>query len=235
VAREALEYVLPGFLLSKATILPFQLRRGMAVGLTMVVSAILGWGAPDRLFVLVGAKDSIEVVIIVIRRRPCQFVSRSPLLLEVPQYDISLLGIPRITLRTRGIRVMSGEPILRGMSEQSLSKSDKTLFPAVSTVQLLRNGELLGLVGSLLPGSPPPAHQEDQEDKSASEGHEKNLPPLESAGTTLCGCRGVDAGDTGQRRDVRCSRWVGNYDKVGQTNAHPGDKRCTTLAACVDA
>jgi len=172
------------------------------VGLTEVVSGILGWGAPDRLFVLVGTNNSVEVVIVVIRRRPLQIVSKSSLLLEVPQHDVSLLGVPRITLRVRGVCVMSGELVLRGMSEQPLSKSDETLLPVTGIVQLLRDGELLRLVGPLLSGSPPPAHQEDQEDKGASEGHEENLPPLEFVGITVYGCRGVDAGDGGQRRGV---------------------------------
>ena len=102
---------------------------------------------------------------------------------------------------------MPSEPVLRGVSEQPLTESDEALLPVTGIVQLLcGSGELLHLVGSLLSTSSPPAHQDDQEDESASEGHGQNLPPLESVGVALCGCRGVGSGDGGQRWDTRRSR-----------------------------
>ena len=146
----------------------------------MIVSTILRGGTPDRRFVLVGAKYRIEVVIVSIHHIPFVVVSPFPLCLEVPQGDITSLGVSRITLRVRSVCVMSGEPVLRGVSEQPLSEPDEALLPATSVVQLLCEGELLRLVGSLFSGSSPPTHEDDQEDESASESHEKNLPPLKS-------------------------------------------------------
>jgi len=168
------------------------------VGLTMVEMAVLRGVAPDRLFVLIGTNDFIEVVIVAVYRGPFGVVPVPPLCLEVLQRDVSLLGVSRITSWIRSVRVMSGEPVLRGMSEQPLSESDQALLPVATIVQLLCDGEFFGLVGSMLSGPSPPAHQEDHEDESASKGHEKNLPPLEPVGTTLCGgCGRVDAGDCG--------------------------------------
>ena len=110
---------------------------------------------------------------------------------------------------------MPSEPVLRDVSEQPLAESDEALLPATRIVQLLCGGKLLRLVGPLLPGSSPPAHQNDQEDESASEGHEKNLPPLEFVGIALCRGRGVDSGDAGQRWDIRRSGWFWNHDQLG--------------------
>jgi len=204
------------------------------VGLTVIESAVLRGGAPDGFFVLVSTEDPIEVVIVVVCRGSFGIVPPLPLFLEVPQRDVSLLGISRITLWVRSVRVMSGKPVLRGMSEQPLSESDQALLPVTAIVQLLCDGEFLGLVGSLLSGSSPPAHQEEHEDESASKGHEENLPPLESVGTALRGGGGVDASDTGQGWDIPSPRWFGNNDQLGQANTHPGDNRCTALAARVD-
>ena len=203
--------------------------------LTAIESAIFGRTAPDRLFVLVGANDSIEVVIVMICRQPFGIISPPPLFLEVLQRDISPLGISSVISWVCSIGVMSSKPVLRGVSEQPLAESEEALLPATRIVQLLRGGELLRLVGSLLSGSSPPAYQDDQEDERASEGHEKNLPPLEFVGTTLCGGRGVDSGDAGQRWHVRRSGWFWNHDQLGQTNAHPGDNRRATLATRVNA
>ena len=164
-------------------------------------SAILRGTGPDRLIILVGPNNSVEVVIVVVCRRPFEIISPPPLLLEVPQRDISPLGISRMTSWVCSVGVMSGEFVLRGVSEQLLAESDEALPPATSIVQLLCDSKLLRLVGSLLSGSSPPAQQEDREDESATEGHEKNLPPLESVGIALCwgggGGRRVDSGDTG--------------------------------------
>ena len=117
------------------------------------------------------------------------------------------LCISRVTSWVYGVRLVPSEPVLRGVSEQPLAESDEVLLPVTGIVQLLcGGGELLHLVGSLLSTSSPPAHQDDQEDESASEGHGQNLPPLESVGVALCGCRGVGSGDGGQRWDTRRSR-----------------------------
>ena len=149
------------------------------------------------MFVLVRANNSIEVVI-EIRRWPPGIVSQGPLFFEVHQRDISLLGVSGVTSRVDSVRGVSGEPILRSVPEQPLPEPDETLPPAPRIIQLLRNGKLLRLVGSLLSGSPPPTHQNNHEDESASESHKEYLPPLESARVALCGGGRVDASDTGQ-------------------------------------
>ena len=83
----------------------------------MIESAIFRGIAPDRVFVLIGANDSIEVVIVVICWRPFGIISPPPLFLEVLQRDISPLGISRVTSWVCSIGVMSSEPVLRGVSE----------------------------------------------------------------------------------------------------------------------
>lgn len=153
---------------------------------------------------------------IMIHWRPTEIVSESPLFLQVPQQDVSLLGVCRATRRVRGVREMFGELILRGVSEQLLSESDEALPPTLGVIQLLRDSELLRLVGSLLSGPSPPAHQDDHEDESASEGHEKNLPPLESVGGfDLCGSGRVDTSDGRQRRYGCRSRRLWDHDQLG--------------------
>ena len=153
--------------------------------------------APDRLSVVIGTKDPVEIVIVVVCRGPFGIIPPPPLCLEVLHRDVSLLDIPRITLWARGVCVTSSEPVLRGMSEQPLPKPNQALLPVAFVIQVLRHGEFFGLVESLLSGSSPPAHQDDHEDESASEGHEEDLPPLEPVRATLRGGGRVDAGDGG--------------------------------------
>lgn len=177
--RDAVEYIFLGFLLSQTAVLSTELRRGVVLRLLVVVAAILRGTAPNRLLVFVGTNDSVQVIV-VIRCRPLGVLSEPPLFLQVPQQDVSLLGVSRIAGRVGSVRVMSGGPILRGVSEQLFSESDKALPPTLRVIQAPCHSELLRLVGSLLSGSAPPTKHENQEDESASESHEKNLPPLES-------------------------------------------------------
>lgn len=130
-----------------------------------------------------------------IRRRPFGIVSVPSLCLKVSQGNVTF-DVSRVTAWVRIVRTVSSELILRGVPEQLLPESDKTLPPGLGIIQVLRDGELLRLVGPLLPGSSPPAHQEDHKDEGASEGHKKDLPPLEPGRVTLRGCRSVDTGDT---------------------------------------
>ena len=232
--REALENVLSGFLPPQTTILPLELCRGVVVGLTIIESSIVRGIAHDRPFVLVGPNNPIKVLVVVICWQPFGITSPPSLPLEVLQRNIPPLCISRVTSWVRGVRSVPSEPVLRGMSEQPLAESDEALFPVTRIIQLLCGGELLRLVGSLLSGSSPPAHQDDQEDESASEGHEKYLPPLESVGVALRGCRRVDSGDSGQRWDTCRSRGLGNHDQLGQTDAHQGDNRRAALATRID-
>ena len=232
--REALENVLSGFLLPQTAILPLELCRGVVVGLTVIESSVVRGIAQDRPFILVGPNNPIEVLVVMICRQPFGITSPLSLPLEVLQRNIPPLRISRVTSWVRGVRSVPSEPVLRGVSEQPLAESDEALLPITGIVQLLCGGEFLRLVGSLLSGSSSPAHQDDQEDESASEGHEKNLPPLESVGVALRGCRGVDSGDGGQRWDTRRSRGLGNHDQLGQTDAHQGDNRRAALATRIN-
>ena len=232
--REALENVLSGFLLPQTTILPLEFCRGVVVGLTVIESSIVRGIALDRPFVLVGPNNSIQVLIVVICRQPFGVISPPSLSLEVIQRNIPSLRISGVTSWVCGVHSMPSEPVLRGVSEQPLAEPDETLLPVTRIVQPLCSGELLRLVGSLLSGSSPPAYQDDQEDESASEGHEKNLPPLESVGVALRGGRGVDSGDGRQRWDTRRSGGLWNHDQLGKADAHQGDNRRAALATRVN-
>lgn len=108
-----------------------------------------------------------------IRYRSLEIDSVSFLFLQVPHQDVVLLGIS-----VHGVRVMSGELILRGVSEKPFSESDEALPPTYGVIQILCDGELLRLVGSPFFGLSSPTQEENHEDESATESHEKNLPPL---------------------------------------------------------
>ena len=184
--------------------------------LLAIEAAVFRGTAPNGLVVFVRTNDSVEVL--VVGCRPLEILSEPPLFLQVPQRDISPLSVSGVTSWVGTVRVMSGEPVLRGVSEQLFSKSDQALPPTLGIVQLLCEGELLRLVGSLFSGSSPPTQEDDQEDESASEGHEKNLPPLKSVRIDLGGSGSVDAGDGGQWWYRCCSRGLWDHDQIGKTN-----------------
>lgn len=110
---------------------------------------------------------------------------------------------------------MSGELVLRGMSEQPFSESEETLLPTLRVIQIFGDSELLRLTGSLLSGSSPPPHEENHEDESAPESHEENLPPLEFVGIDLRGSGGINASDAGQWRYGRRSGGLRDHDELG--------------------
>lgn len=186
--------------------------------LKAVVTAIFRGGAPSGLFIFVSANDSIEVTV-AIRCRPSEIFSEPPLFFQVSQHDVSLLGVARVTGRVRSVRVMSGELILRGMSEQPLSKPNEPLLPTLGVIQILCDSELLRLVGSLFSSSSPPTHEDNQEDESTSKSHEKDLPPLEFVRINLGGSRRVEPSDTRQRWHGCRSRGLWDLDQLGQANA----------------
>ena len=184
------------------------------MGLVTIVSAVLRRSAAKGLVVFVSANDSVEIIVMM-HCRPFGVLSESPLLLEVPQHNVPLFDVPGIGLWIRGVHVMSGGPVLRGVPKQLLPEPDETLPPALGIIQVLRDSELLSLVGPLLPSSSPPAHQDNHEDEGASESHEEDLPPLEPVGVTFGGSRRVDTGNTGQRWGGPCPGGLGNHHELG--------------------
>jgi hypothetical protein len=110
-----------------------EIRRGVVVRLLTIEAAIFRGTAPNGLWVLVGVNDSVEVIV-VIGGGPLEIISEPPLFFQVPQRDVSPLSVSRVTRRVRGVQVMSGELVLRGVSEQLFSESEEALPPTLRVI-----------------------------------------------------------------------------------------------------
>ena len=197
-----------------------------------------GRAARARARVLVRVEDAVHVLLVAERRRApsgrrgvvLALREAQLLVVAVCWVDARLLEADRVRVR---VCVLGEHPALVLLvPEEPLAEPREAVPPVAAGVDTLRCREVRGGRGAALAGATAPAHEDDDKDEGAAEGHQEDLPPCERAadGRGGGGRWGVDAGDGREGRGG--TRRRGDDDQVREADTETGNGAGSPTAVC---